>query len=291
METRVLRYFLAVAREESISRAAEVLHITQPTLSRQMSQLEEKLGVTLFERGTRRIRLTDEGILLRRCAEEIIGLIDKTEKELTEQEALIDGRVSIGCGETKAVNVLADLIESFHEKYPNVTFDLLTGTADVVKEQMDRGLIDIALLLEPVDIGKYEFVRLKEGELQQVLMRADDPLTQKEAVCPEDLKNLPLILPRRRNVQNEIANWFGAYYQSLNILFTSNLPTNGAKMVMKGLAYQITVQGASELWKEEKIVGRPLIPPIVSNSVFAWKREQPFSLATTKFIEHIRESL
>lgn len=291
METRVLRYFLAVAREESISRAAEVLHITQPTLSRQLSQLEEELGVTLFERGTRRIRLTDEGILLRRRAEEIIGLIDKTEKELTEQEALIDGRVSIGCGETKAVNVLADLIESFHKKYPNVTFDLLTGTADVVKEQMDRGLIDIALLLEPVDIGKYEFVRLKEGELQQVLMRADDPLTQKEAVCPEDLKNLPLILPRRRNVQNEIANWFGAYYQSLNILFTSNLPTNGAKMVMKGLAYQITVQGASELWKEEKIVGRPLTPPIVSNSVFAWKREQPFSLAATKFIDHIRESL
>ena len=197
METRVLRYFLAVAREESISRAAEVLHITQPTLSRQLSQLEEELGVTLFERGTRRIRLTDEGILLRRRAEEIIGLIDKTEKELTEQEALIDGRVSIGCGETKAVNVLADLIESFHKKYPNVTFDLLTETADVVKEQMDHGLIDIALLLEPVDIGKYEFVRLKEGELQQVLMRADDPLTQKEAVCPEDLKNLPLILPRR----------------------------------------------------------------------------------------------
>ena len=291
METRVLRYFLAVAREESISRAAEVLHITQPTLSRQLSQLEEELGVTLFERGTRRIRLTDEGILLRRRAEEIIGLIDKTEKELTEQETLIDGRVSIGCGETKAVNVLADLIELFHKKYPNVTFELITENADVVKEQMDRGLIDIALLLEPVDVGKYEFVRLKEGELQQVLMRADDPLAEKKVVRPEELKDLPLVLPRRRNVQNEIANWFGTYYQSLNILFTSNLPTNGAKMVMKGLAYKITVQGASELWKEDKIVGRPLDPPIICNSVFAWKREQPFSLAATKFIEHIRESL
>ena len=126
METRVLRYFLAVAREENISRAAEVLHITQPTLSRQLSQMEEELGVILFERGTRRIRLTDAGVLLRRRAEEIIGLIDKTEKELAEQEALIDGHVTIGCGETRSVNVLADLIETFSQKYPNVTFDLVT---------------------------------------------------------------------------------------------------------------------------------------------------------------------
>ena len=267
METRVLRYFLAVAREENISRAAEVLHITQPTLSRQLSQMEEELGVILFERGTRRIRLTDAGVLLRRRAEEIIGLIDKTEKEL------------------------AELIETFSQKYPNVTFDLVTGTADVLKEQMDRGLMDVALLLEPVDVGKYEFVRLKEGERQQVLMRPDDPLAQKEVVHPEDLKDLPLILPRRQDVQNEITNWFGAYYQKLNIRFTCNMPTNGAKMVRKGLGYLITVQGVSELWKEEEIVGRFLDPPIICRSVFTWKREQPFSLAATKFIDHIRENL
>ncbi|MFQ7768930.1 MAG: substrate-binding domain-containing protein [Fusicatenibacter saccharivorans] len=195
---------------------------------------------------------TDAGVLLRRRAEEIIGLIDKTEKELAEQEALIDGRVTIGCGETRSVNVLADLIETFSQKYPNVTFDLVTGTADVLKEQMDRGLMDVALLLEPVDVGKYEFVRLKEGERQQVLMRPDDPLAQKEVVHPEDLKDLPLILPRRQDVQNEITNWFGAYYQKLNIRFTCNMPTNGAKMVRKGLGYLITVQGVSELWKEEE---------------------------------------
>ena len=268
METRVLRYFLAVAREENISRAAEMLHITQPTLSRQLSQMEEELGVILLERGTRRIRLTDAGILLRRRAEEIIGLIDKTEKELAEQEALIDGHVTIGCGETRSVNVLADLIETFGQKYPNVTFDLVTGTADVLKEQMDRGLMDVALLLEPVDVGKYEFVRLKEGERQQVLMRPDDPLAQKEVVHPEDLKDLPLILPRRQDVQNEITNWFGAYYQKLNVRFICNMPTNGAKMVRKGLGYLITVQGVSELWKEDEIVGRFLDPPIICRSVF-----------------------
>lgn len=231
------------------------------------------------------------GVLLRRRAEEIIGLIDKTEKELAEQEALIDGHVTIGCGETRSVNVLADLIETFSQKYPNVTFDLVTGTADVLKEQMDRGLMDVALLLEPVDVGKYEFVRLKEGERQQVLMRPDDPLAQKEVVHPEDLKDLPLILPRRQDVQNEITNWFGAYYQKLNVRFTCNMPTNGAKMVRKGLGYLITVQGVSELWKEDEIVGRFLDPPIICRSVFNWKREQPFSLAATKFIDHIRENL
>ena len=251
----------------------------------------KQMGVILFERGTRRIRLTDAGILLRRRAEEIIGLIDKTEKELAEQEALIDGHVTIGCGETRSVNVLADLIETFSQKYPNVTFDLVTGTADVLKEQMDRGLMDVALLLEPVDVGKYEFVRLKEGERQQVLMRPDDPLAQKEVVHPEDLKDLPLILPRRQDVQNEITNWFGAYYQKLNVRFTCNMPTNGAKMVRKGLGYLITVQGVSELWKEDEIVGRFLDPPIICRSVFTWKREQPFSLAATKFIDHIRENL
>ena len=151
--------------------------------------------------------------------------------------------------------------------------------------------MDVALLLEPVDVGKYEFVRLKEGERQQVLMRPDDPLAQKEDVHPEDLKDLPLILPRRQDVQNEITNWFGAYYQKLNIRFTCNMPTNGAKMVRKGLGYLITVQGVSELWKEEEIVGRFLDPPIICRSVFTWKREQPFSLAATKFIDHIRENL
>ena len=153
--------------------------------------------------------------------------------------------MTIGCGETRSVNVLADLIETFSQKYPNVTFDLVTGTADVLKEQMDRGLMDVALLLEPVDVGKYEFVRLKEGERQQVLMRPDDPLAQKEVVHPEDLKDLPLILPRRQDVQNEITNWFGAYYQKLNVRFTCNMPTNGAKMVREGT--RVSHYGAGSL--------------------------------------------
>ena len=164
MEIRVLRYFLTVVREESITKAAEVLHITQPTLSRQLSQMEEEIGVRLFQRGTRRISLTNEGILLRRRAEEILQLVDKTEKELVEQEEQVEGRVSIGCGEIASVQLLPEVFRSFREKYPRVSFDIFTAAADLVKEQMDRGLLDLGLLLEPVDVEKYDFIRFDRKE-------------------------------------------------------------------------------------------------------------------------------
>lgn len=179
MEIRVLRYFLTVVREESITKAAEVLHITQPTLSRQLAQMEEEIGVRLFDRGTRKIWLTNEGLLLRRRAEEILQLVDKTEKELVEQEEQVEGKISIGCGEVASVQMLPDLIRNFHQKYPLVTFDLFTATADLVKEQMDKGLLDSGLLLEPIEMGKYEFIRLNMKERWVVLMPPDDPLAEK----------------------------------------------------------------------------------------------------------------
>lgn len=291
MEFMVLRYFLAVVREESITKASEVLHITQPALSRQLAQMEEEIGVKLFERGTRKIKLTNEGILLRRRAEEILQLVDKTEKELVEQEEQVEGKISIGCGETASVQLLPELIASFHRKYPRVTFDIFTATADLVKEQMDKGLLDIGLLLEPVDMEKYDFIRLNIKEKWVVLMRPDDPLSQKETVTAKDLSTLPLILPRRMNVQSELASWFGNYYEKLNVVFTSNLNTNGAIMVSNGLAYSLVIEGAMSFWDKSKVTYRPLSPALTSTSVLAWKRGQPFSLATTKFIEHIRCSL
>ena len=212
MEIRVLRYFLTVVREESITKAADVLHITQPTLSRQLSQMEEEVGVKLFNRGSRRITLTNEGILLRRRAEEILQLVDKTEKELIEQEEQVEGKISIGCGEIAAVQVLPNLIKTFREKYPQVTFDIFTATADLVKEQMDKGLLDIGLLLEPVDMEKYDLIRLEVKEKWVVLMRPDAPLAEKENVTAKNLSELPLILPRRMNVQNELASWFGMHH-------------------------------------------------------------------------------
>ncbi len=288
MEIRVLRYFLTVVREGGINRAAEVLHITQPTLSRQLSQLEEEVGVKLFHRGARKITLTNEGILLRRRAEEILSLVDRTEKELTRQEELVEGRIVIGCGELAAVQVLSEIIESFHEKYPLVSYDIFTANADLVKEQMEKGLIDIGLLLEPIDMEKFDFIRMTGKERWGVLMRPDDPLANKEAVSAKDLENLPLILPRRSNVQNELSNWLGDSFQSTKVLFTSNLNTSGAIMVQKGLAYSIVIEGSVPFWDKEKIAYRPLYPELAANSALAWKKQQPFGLAAERFIEFIK---
>lgn len=288
MEIRVLRYFLTVVREGGINRAAEVLHITQPTLSRQLSQLEEEAGVKLFHRGARKITLTNEGILLRRRAEEILSLVDRTEKELTRQEELVEGRIVIGCGELAAVQTLSEIIESFHEKYPLVSYDIFTANADLVKEQMEKGLIDIGLLLEPIDMEKFDFIRMTGKERWGVLMCPDDPLANKEAVSAKDLENLPLILPRRSNVQNELSNWLGDSFQSTKVLFTSNLSTNGAIMVQKGLAYSIVIEGSVPFWDKEKIAYRPLYPELIANSALAWKKQQPFGLAAERFIEFVK---
>ncbi len=288
MEIRVLRYFLTVVREESITKASEVLHITQPTLSRQLAQMEEEIGVKLFDRGARKITLTNEGILLRRRAEEILQLVDKTERELIEQDEQIEGKITIGCGEISSVQLLPELFKKFREKYPHVTFDLYTATADLVKEQMDKGLIDIGLLLEPIDMEKYDFIRLDMKEKWVVLMRPDDSLADKEYISAKDISDLPLILPRRMGVQSELASWFGDYYERLNVVFTSNLGTNAAIMVNNGLAYALVIEGAVPFWDKSKIIRRPLYPELTATSVLAWKRSQPFSPAVTKFIEHMK---
>lgn len=291
MEIRVLRYFLAVVREESITKAAEALHITQPTLSRQLAQMEEDMGVRLFDRGTRKIVLTNEGILLRRRAEEILELVDKTRYEMTAQHETVEGTVSIGSGDLGAVQILPRVIRSFHEKYPKVDFDLYTATADHVKERMDQGLTDVGLLLEPINMEKYDFIRLEKEEQWVVAMHPDAPLASKEAVTVEDLKKLPLILPRRLSIQSELASWFGEDFGKLNVLFTSNLPSNCNIMVHNRLACALIIKGSISFWDKSKIAYRPLSPELRASSVLAWKRQQPFSLATTKFIEHMKMEL
>lgn len=291
MEIRVLRYFLTVAREESITKAAEALHITQPTLSRQIAQMEEEMGVRLFDRGTRKILLTNEGLLLRRRAEEILELVDKTQKELSAQDELIEGTVSIGCGDLAAVHMLSELFRAFHQRYPAVSFDLYTATADYIKERMDLGLTDAGLLLEPIDIEKYNYIRLNCREQWVAVMPPDSPLAKLDKIRPSDLRDLPLILPRRQNIKSELAGWFGRDFSKLNVLFTSNLPSSSSIMVYNKLAYAIIIQGSIAFWDKEKIVCRPLDPPLTATSVLAWKRRQPFSPAAAKFIDYARTIL
>lgn len=244
--------------------------------------------MTLFRRGARKITLTNEGMLLRRRAEEILSLVDRTEKELLEQDEQIEGRVIIGSGEIAAIREMPAMIEKFREKYPLVTFEILTGTADLIKEQMEKGLIDIGVLLEPVDMEKFDFIRLKDKERWVALMRPDDPLAKKKTVSAKNLKNAPLILPKRANVRNEIISWLGDYYDEGHVIITGNLATNTALMVQQGLAYSLVIEGAVPFWDKEQIVSRPLSPKLTANSVFAWKKQQPFSPAATKFIEHMK---
>ena len=244
METRVLRYFLAVAREENITKAAEQLHITQPTLSRQLAQLEEELGVHLFERGTRRTTLTSEGQLLRRRAEEIVELMDKTERELAEQEELVDGTVSIGWGELESVKFVASMLHAFSEKYPLVRYRLYSANADHLKSQIDRGLLDVGLLLEPADISKYEFVRLGVKERWGRRRSSRRPARGSRIRAPGRPSRRRLIIPFRQNVQSELSTGSAARTTRRNVVCVSNMSTNAAIMVRSGFGCMLTIEGS-----------------------------------------------
>ena len=287
----MLRYFLTVAQEENITRAAEALHMTQPTLSRQLSQLEEELGARLFERGARRITLTDAGLLLRRRAQELLALAGKTARELAAQGAPLAGEISLGCGVLESVRVLARLTGGFSALHPGVSFELFTGTADEIRERMDRGLTDVGLLLEPVSMDSYEFIRLGVRESWMAVMRPDYPLAAQESVTAADLAGRELIMPLREAVKNELASWFGELYPSLRIRYTSNISTNAAILAQKGFGILVVIAGSLPFLDASKLVMRPLSPPLSSTSVLAWKRGVPLSRAAEGFIEYARCSL
>ena len=287
MELRLLRYFLTVAKEQSFTKAAEQLHITQPTLSRQMAAFEEELGVTLFIRNGKKISLTEEGILLKRRALEILNLGEKTLEELKGKEDVVEGNITIGCGEFAAVETLAEICKTYKEKYPLVQIVLHTATADAVYEMMNKGLVDIALFMEPVDTEGLDYIRITDCDHWCVGMRPDDPLAEKEFIRKEDLIGKPLILPERVNVQSELANWFGKDFSKLQIAFTSNLGTNAGVMAANGLGYPISIEGAAKYWREDILVQRRISPEITTSTVIAWRRNIPYSLAVRKMIEEI----
>ena len=272
MELRVLRYFLTLARENNISRAAEALFITQPTLSRQLAELEEELGVKLFERGKRKITLTEDGMLLRRRAEEMIELEDKVEREFRQRNDNLSGVISIGAAETKAVEILPKLITSFREKYPAVTFDIQSDIATSVKEGIDRGVLDIGLGID---------------DRCGILMSTQSPLAQKEYVTVNDLVGLPVIANKRASVQSFYRSALGETYDKLNVIATHNLVNNAAHFARQNLGYVFTVEGTVNGNNNYGTCFRPFYPEIRQSTFIVWKKYQPLTRAVKKFTEEI----
>lgn len=287
MELRVLRYFLAVAREESISHAAEYLNLTQSTLSRQIMDLEEELGVKLFIRGNRRITLTDEGMLLRKRAEEIVSLVEKTETELATPGDTVSGEVYIGGGETHGMRPIAKAIRAMREKYPYVNFHLYSGNAEDVTERLDKGLIDFGVLIQPTNLSKYESLRLPDVDTWGVLMRSDSPLAGKEAICPEDLWDVPLLSSRQRLVSGDIAKWMKKDYGKLNLVATYNLIYNASLLVEEGVGYALTLDKLVNTTGDSNLCFRPLEPRLEVGLDIVWKKYQVFSRAAEIFLNWI----
>lgn len=295
MEIRVLKYFLAVAREGNITAAANFLHLTQPTLSRQIKDLEEELGQQLLIRKSHRVALTPEGMLLRKRAEEIIAMVDKTESEFTSMSNSVCGDIYIGGGETQAIRQIAGIIENMREEYPGIHYHLHSGNAEDVTERLDKGLLDFGIIIQPADITKYDYLDLSEKDIWGVVMRKDSPLAAKDVILKDDLLDMPLICsrqvlsPHREN--NSFSQWFGEYFDRLNIVATYNLIYNAAILVEAGIGYALTLDRLVNTYDNSALCFRPLFPGLESGLSIVWKKYQVFSPAAELFLERLREEL
>lgn len=289
MELRVLRYFLAVAQEESISGAAEYLHLTQPTLSRQLMELEEELGKQLFIRGKRRVTLTEDGVLLRKRAGEIINLVDKMSAEISEDDSTVGGDIYIGSGETDAIRLVARTAQCLHSRYPSIRYHLYSGNADDVTERLDKGLLDFGILIEPVDLKKYDYLPIPCQDTWGLVMREDHPLAAKEAITPDDLDGLPLITSRQTLTNQIFSDWLGSDFNNLNIVATYNLVFNSSLMVSEGFGCALTLDKLVNTCEGSGLCFRPLDPPLKVGMDIVWKKYQMFSRASSIFLNRLRE--
>lgn len=288
MELRLLRSFLAVARERSISGAAQVLHLSQPSLSRQIMDLEEALGTKLFHRGNRKIALTDEGMLLRKRAEQILDLVRKTEDELTRVDESVSGTIYIGAGETHAFRTLAQSIQSLICRYPDIRFHIASGNAEDVTERLDKGLVDFGLLIEPADVSKYDYLRLPAVDVWGVLMRKDSPLAALDSITPEDLRNRPLICSHQALKSGQLRSWLKSGRENLNPVATYNLIFNASLLVEAGVGYALGLDNIINTTGDSGLCFRPLNPPLESHVDLVWKKYQIFSKASALFLERVR---
>lgn len=288
MDIRVLRYFIAVATQENISAAANALHLSQPTLSRQLNNLEEELGTTLFVRGNRKITLTDEGMFLLDRAKEIVDLVEKTEANFNQKSEIISGEIHIGAGETEAMQFIAQTIKKVVAHHPNIKFHLYSGNADDITTKLDNGLLDFGIVIEPANKQKYDYLKLPATDVWGVLMRKDSPLAEKAYIHPTDLLNKPLIISRQTAVSNELSGWLGEEIENLNVIGTYNLLYNASLLVKENIGYALCIDKLMNTSEESTLCFRPLSPKLEAGLNILWKKHQTFSSATKIFLTYMR---
>lgn len=287
MEIRVLRYFLAVAQEGSVTRAARALHLTQPTLSRQIRELEEELGQTLFSRGGRELSLTREGLLLRQRAEEIVGLAEITEKEFRSLgEKTVSGDLSLGCGESKALSFVTDALKVLQDEHPLIIPHFFSGNGEIVMDRLDKGLLDFAVLMGAENTERYYSLPLPNHDTWGLLMDKDDPMAQKKAITAEDLLDIPLILSSQSLSRDELSGWLGFPMSRLHIAATYTLLFNGSLMVRSGLGYALCFDHIAPSGKDSPFAFRPLTSPLS----LVWKKHQILSAPAEAFLAKTREA-
>lgn len=288
MEIRVLEYFLAVAREQSFSKAANALHLTQPTLSRQLKDLEEELGKQLFIRSSKKLSLTDDGMILRKRAEEIIELVRKTESEINNNDEQLSGDIYIGAGETDAVRILAKCFKTMISEHPDLHLHIESGDGIDVLYKLDKGLVDLALILGSIDTSKYDYINLPVYDTWGVLMRKDSALAEKEYITVDDLANEPLIISRQALNKKEINKWFDNRADNLNIIATYNLAYNASLMAEENLGYVLTLDKLINT-ADSNLKFTPLYPQTTIDIKLVWKKYQINSKAVERFIKEIEK--
>lgn len=288
MELRVLRYFVEVARRQNITAAAEALHITQPTLSKQLMDLEDELGKRLFDRGRRRIALTEAGVFLLRRAQEIIELTDRTEAALRATDEALTGDISVGCGETEGMRLVIRAMQRVHERHPDITFHLYSGNDEDVSERLNSGLIDFGLFVGDTALAEYDYIKLPVRDTWGLLMRSDCALAAAPSIRPQDIVSVPLLCSRQALASNELSGWLGSDFSRLNILSTHNLIHNAALMVEEGMGCALTIDRLVNT-NGTALVFRPLEPTVNADLFFARRKYHTLSKASEVFLAVLQE--
>ena len=289
MEIRTLRYFLAVAREENMSRAAEQLHVTQPTLSKAMKALEDELGKKLFTRHSFSIALTEEGVLLRNRAEDLVSMADKIEKEFLSLDELTGGELYFGLAESYQIRYLAREIRTFKLSYPGLRYHITSGDTEQVTEKLDKGLLDFAVICETPDERKYHFVSFPEADYFGAAIPADSPLAGKESITADDLAGMSLFCSEQ-SWENDIRPWAKERFSALRLEGSFRLAYNGSMFAKEGLGILLTLNNLIDTSAESGLVFRPLSPRLEMKMYLIWNKYQSFTPIAERFLKQIRNS-